>query len=129
MFTPHSLYIKAHNRIHTNTHTRAESEIHQSLQHYRSQNSQIDTSVRARGGGIKGEGRLEAGERRWGGEGGGRLKEWESWLQRLDVWRCIIHVPAGIMLDPAVRVGVRQPGRRARPVKGRGCVDITPGRL
>lgn len=45
-----------------------------------------------------------------------RLNE-QEWLQ--DVWRAIIHPPAGIMLDPAVRVGVRQLGRRARPVNKR----------
>lgn len=117
MFTPHGLYIKTHNPIHTHTHTRAESEIRQSPQHYSSQHSQIDTSIRARGG-IKGGGRGAAVGRR------ARWNEWESWL---DVW-CIIHVPAGIMLDPAVRVRVRQLGRRARPVKERGCVDVTPGR-
>lgn len=64
--TAHGLYIlKTHSPIHT--HTRAESEIHQSSQHHSSQPSQIDTSIRARGG-IEGEGTMEAGERRWGGE-------------------------------------------------------------
>lgn len=41
----------------------------------------------------------------------------QEWLQ--DVWRAIIHPPAGVMLDPAVGVGVRQLGRRARSVNER----------
>lgn len=65
------------------------------------------------------------------GSDGGEARELErvgvvaataGWVVR------IIHIPAGIMLDPAVRVRVRQRGRRARPVNERGCVDITPGR-
>lgn len=55
------------------------------------------------------------------------MNEWALWLQRLDVYGALIHVPAGKMLDPAVRVCVRQLGRRARPVNERGWVDFTPG--
>lgn len=60
MFTPHVLFRKnTHNLVHTHVQ---DTEIHQCSQHYSSQDSQINTSIRAWGR-IKGEGVMGAGER------------------------------------------------------------------